>query len=219
MSKKKSNFDLFKDEMQRLYQMAVSGSQEAREELILKNIKISLKEAYSLSRMYSDPRIEKEDISQVASLATVEAIDSMIKHGEQYNMLYLRKAVSSRVISHIRVLLFGKDTGSNISKEAMIKKMRFVNQKKIDTINPSEIATGECATEYLEVRCSVRAAINRLNDEDKQLSTMYLVNGMGYSEIARSLGLDVCKVRRHTIRALKRLKENLAMEGVVSSSG
>jgi RNA polymerase sigma-70 factor (ECF subfamily) len=67
-----------------------------------------------------------------------------------------------------------------------------------------------------ERRCAVRAALDRLNDDDRRLLVMTYVHARDSEDIGRELGLSpgAVRVRRH--RALKRLSVHL---GVTVRSG
>ncbi len=88
-----------------------------------------------------------------------------------------------------------------------------LSAERVEGSLPGREETGACEAEQTVSRLAVRAALNGLQEEEKELLLLRYVNEVPLQTIAKILGISRFATYRRIVNASGKLKENLRREG------
>lgn len=157
---------LIKDELDKLIKEACSGSKEARDKLIIHNIRLVLHE---VTNRFRNIDYDKKDLVSIGSIGLVKAVNTYditkevkfatyaVRCIDNEILMFLRKVKHDKNIDSIdKVLFYGKD-GSELKLEDILS-------------DDSDLVIDHENSETYKI---IRQLINQLPDRDKEIIMLH----------------------------------------------
>lgn len=202
---------LIKDELDKLIKEACSGSKEARDKLIIHNIRLVLHE---VTNRFRNIDYDKKDLVSIGSIGLVKAVNTYditkevkfatyaVRCIDNEILMFLRKVKHDKNIDSIdKVLFYGKD-GSELKLEDILS-------------DDSDLVIDHENSETYKI---IRQLINQLPDRDKEIIMLHFgfYNDRIYTqkEIADKIHISQSQVSRLIVEIVNKLGKQLESVGV-----
>lgn len=193
---------LSQEEESEYFQRAENGDEEAREKLILHNLRLV---SHIVRKYYSTSR-SQDDLISVGVIGLAKAVDSFkISNGARF-ATYAARCIQNEILMHFRAQ---KKLSAEVSLNETIDVDKDGNPLTyIDVISCEESLTGE-----VERKLSAEKALNYVNTilDERERQIIILRYGLGNNaaltqrEVAQKLGISRSYVSRIEKGALERL--------------
>lgn len=192
------------------FREARGGSEEARQRLILHNLRLV---SHIVRKYYATAR-NQEDLVSIGTIGLVKAVDSFrIDNGARF-ATYAAKCIQNEILMHFRA---GKKLNNEVSMNETIDVDRDGNPLTYTDV----IASEECLPEEVMRRVEGERALalveTRLEPRERQVITLRFGLGgrqpMTQREIAGKLGISRSYVSRIEKGAIDKLRAAFGLEG------
>lgn len=161
---------------------------------------------YSLALRSTGSEQDAADITQEVFLRAWKNLDSFRGDSSLSTWLY-------RVTSNLCV-----DFARKKAAEGMPTSIDDEQSPAADFVDPSRMGQPEAAAENSELREELHFALAQLSEEHRRVILLRDVAGMTYTDVARTLGLEVGTVKSRLARARASLRKILLERGNISLS-
>lgn len=186
----------FRDEDARLVSAVLSGDNEAFAELVRKYEKLVYNAAYQLLRSEDDAL----DVSQETFFKAYRSLNSF--RGDCRFSTWLYKICRNAALDFLRAEQRRRTVSLTDDDEDSREGM-------LDLPDPDALADPQNRLEQQEERLAVRAAIQQLSDEHREILVLRDMEGYSYEEIAEMLDLELGTVKSRINRARRAVKDFL----------
>ena len=188
---------------------ARAGSEEARQELILHNLRLV---SHIVRKYYATAR-SQEDLVSIGTIGLCKAVDSFkIDNGARF-ATYAAKCIQNEILMHFRAQ---KKLNSEVSMNETIDVDRDGNPLTYTDVISSEEDLPEEVMRSVEADRALALVRTRLDPRERQIITLrFGLNGMPpmtQREIALKLGISRSYVSRIEKAALDKLKEGFGIK-------
>ncbi len=181
------------DELE-LIRRAGQGEEDAFEQLVI----AYEKPVYNLCLRMCGDRDEAFDLSQDTFVKAWHAISMF--HGESKLQTWLMRIASNTCIDHLRK----KKRRNTITMTELDREDEPLERQIADyEADPARLA------EKAQDHVSVRAAMDRLPDQDRLILSMRAIEDMSYQEISEALNLQPGTVKSRISRAREKIRRSL----------
>lgn len=193
-------------EEQECFRLAAEGDEEARQKLILHNLRLV---AHIVRKYYTSAR-NPEDLVSIGTIGLVKAVDTFrVENGARF-ATYASKCIQNEILMHFRSQ---KKLSAEVSINETIDVDRDGNPLTyIDVISSDEDIAEEIDKKILTGKM-LRYLETRLSSRERQIIVMRYGLGntkpMAQREVASALGISRSYVSRIEKNALEILKEAL----------
>ena len=200
---------LSQKEEQECFRLAADGDEEARQKLILHNLRLV---AHIVRKYYTSAR-NPEDLVSIGTIGLVKAVDTFRTENGARFATYASKCIQNEILMHFRSQ---KKLSAEVSINETIDVDRDGNPLTyIDVISSDEDIAEEIDKKILTGKM-LRYLETRLTSRERQILVMrYGIGGgkpMAQREVASALGISRSYVSRIEKNALEILKEALKNE-------
>lgn len=179
----------------------LDGDVNAFEQIVLAH----QKNIYNLAlKMVGNPD-DAFDISQDAFLRAYNSLSSF--HGESKLSVWLYRLTSNLCIDFLRKKKRRNEVSLTVSDDEDEEILQI----------PDERFSPEVEVERVEQKEAIRAGLEQLPDNDRQILVLRELNGLSYEEIAEVLQIELGTVKSKLFRARKKLCAFLIKSGNFSS--
>lgn len=202
---------LIKDELDKLIKEACSGSKEARDKLIIHNIRLVL---YEVANRFKNVGYDKKDLISIGSIGLVKAVNTYDMTKEVKFSTYAVRCIDNEILMFLRKVKHDKNIDS-------IDKVFFYGEDgsefKLEDIlsDDSDLVTDH---ENSETHKIIRQLINQLPDKDKEIIMLRFgfYNDRVYTqkEIADKFHISQPHVYRLITKIVNKLGKQLESVGV-----
>jgi len=186
----------FRDDDARLVASALSGNADAFGELVEKYEKLVYNAAYQLVRSEEDAL----DVAQETFLKAFRSLNSF--RGDCRFSTWLYKICRNAALDYLRA----EQRRRTVS---LTEEDEDGSENVIDPPDPDLLSDPQRRLEQKEDRLAVRAAINRLSREHREILVLRDMEGYSYEEIAEMLDLELGTVKSRINRARRAVKDFL----------
>ncbi len=183
------------DDATLLRRYAAERSAEAFAELVRRHL--PLVHGAALRRLGGDSH-RAEDVAQQVFCAVARHAARLVRHPSLTAWLYT--ATRNEVVSMIRA-----------------ENRRRAREQLAQTMNPIA-QEPEAAADWSQLRPVLDAAMDRLEERDREAVLLRFFQGLPFAEVGRAIGLHEDAARKRVERALDRLREHLRPHGIHSSA-
>ena len=216
------NFDgkipepISKKELTNLFKLVKEGSMEAREKIILHNIRLVV---YEINKKFMDFNYDKDDLFSIGILGLIKAVDSYdMTKGYEFST-YAIKCIDNEILMLMRD---SKKRINIISLENIVSR----NNDDEDGIKIQDQLTDdynlEEENEKFEVYKIIRELVHKLQGEDREVIMLYFgfYNNRHYKqhEIATKLNISQAKVSRIIKKTINSLINTLIEQDVIETT-
>mgnify|MGYP004515798973 FL=1 len=202
---------LIKDELDKLIKEACSGSKEARDKLIIHNIRLVL---YEVANRFKNVGYDKKDLISIGSIGLVKAVNTYDMTKEVKFSTYAVRCIDNEILMFLRKVKHDKNIDS-------IDKVFFYGEDgsefKLEDIlsDDSDLVTDHENSETYKI---IRQLINQLPDKDKEIIMLRFgfYNDRVYTqkEIADKFHISQPHVYRLITKIVNKLGKQLESVGV-----
>ncbi len=202
---------LIKDELDKLIKEACSGSKEARDKLIIHNIRLVL---YEVANRFKNVGYDKKDLISIGSIGLVKAVNTYDMTKEVKFATYAVRCIDNEILMFLRKVKHDKNIDS-------IDKVFFYGEDgsefKLEDIlsDDSDLVTDHENSETYKI---IRQLINQLPDKDKEIIMLRFgfYNDRIYTqkEIADKFHISQPHVYRLITKIVNKLGKQLEYVGV-----
>lgn len=186
---------------------ARGGSEQARQKLILHNLRL----VSHIVRKYYSASPDSEDLVSIGTIGLVKAVDSFkVESGTRF-ATYAARCIQNEILMHFRAQK--KRTGE-ISINETIDVDRDGNPLTYMDIVATNEDLGEEFDRKKQIECALRLVKNALDDRERQIITMrYGLFGLRESytqkQIAEKLNISRSYVSRLEKSALEKIRQGM----------
>ena len=190
------------------FRQARAGSEDARQELILHNLRL----VSHIVRKYYSTAKNQEDLISIGTIGLVKAVDSFkIDNGTRF-ATYAAKCVQNEILMHFRAQ---KKLGAEVSMNETIDVDRDGNPLTYTDVISSEENLAEDVMRRVEAERAMALVQTRLDERERQVITLRFGLGgapmLTQREIALRLGISRSYVSRIEKAAIDKLREGFGM--------
>lgn len=200
---------LITDELITLFSQTKNGSKEARDKLIIHNIRLVL---YEVKHKFKNVNYDKKDLVSIGNLGLVKAIETYDISKEIKFTTYAVTCIDNEILMFLRKL---KKDDNVYSLNKVFHNKDGDEFKLEDYISDDRDFTEEI--EIAENYKIIREIVKVLPDRDREIILLYFgfYNNRIYtqSEIADKMGLSY--VSRLIIKIINRISETLESKGII----
>ena len=193
---------------EKYFQKAREGSEDARQELILHNLRL----VSHIVRKYYSTAKNQEDLISIGTIGLVKAVDSYkIDNGTKF-ATYAAKCIQNEILMHFRAQ---KKLSAEVSMNETIDVDRDGNPLTYTDVISSEENLAEDVMRRVEGERALALVKTRLDERERQV--IILRFGLGGApvltqrEIADQLGISRSYVSRIEKAAIDKLREGFGM--------
>lgn len=198
------------DEEAAAFREARAGSRDARQKLILHNLRL----VSHIVRKYYASAPNQEDLVSIGTIGLVKAVDSFkLDNGARF-ATYAAKCVQNEILMHFRAQ---KKHNSDVSLSETIDVDRDGNPLTYTDVISSEEDLPDEVMRDVEAERALSLVRTRLDTRERQVITLRFGLGgapvLTQREIAKKLGISRSYVSRIEKAALDKLKEGFGLNG------
>ena len=216
------NFDgkipepISKKELTNLFKLVKEGSAEAREKIILHNIRLVV---YEINKKFMDFNYDKDDLFSIGIIGLIKAVDSYdMTKGYEFST-YAIRCIDNEILM---VMRNSKKIINIISLENIVSR----NNDDEDGIKIQDQLTDdynlEEENEKTEIYKIIREVVNNLQNEDKEIIMLYFgfYNDHPYTqkEIANKLNISQSYVSRIIKKGLIYIERLLVKKDIIEKN-
>lgn len=180
------------------------GNLEARDKLIIHNLKLVF---YVVYKTYSTSSIDSEELISIGIIGLIKAVDTFdINKGFQF-ISYAKKCINNEILLFMRK---EKKKGKTVSLDEYIF---FEDFKVSDMIYSEE----DLASDYEEKETleEIRNLISSLSEENKLIYDLYYNKGLSQKDIATMLNISQSGISLRMKRLLRYLENEMYRREIV----
>ena len=201
-----------KDETYKLFQLAATGSEEARDKLITHNIRLVL---YEVSNKFLNVDYDKKDLVSIGNIGLLKAINTYDVSKEFEFATYAARCIDNEILMFLRKLKKHQNTDS-------IDRVVFRDKDGSELKLEDKLSDGSDLVEdheQNETHNIIRKLVKKLPDRDKEIVMLHFgfYNDRIYTqkEIADKFNISQSYVSRLITKIVKRLGKQLEDVGVI----
>lgn len=192
------------------FRKARTGSEDARQKLILHNLRL----VSHIVRKYYGTAKEQEDLVSIGTIGLVKAVDSFkIDNGTRF-ATYAAKCIQNEILMHFRSQ---KKLSAEVSMNDTIDVDRDGNPLTYTDVISSEENLAEDVMRHVEGERAFLLVRTRLDPRERQVITLrYGLDGfppLTQREIAMKLGISRSYVSRIEKAAIEKLRDGFGIQG------
>ena len=202
---------LSKEEEYRLFQEVNEGSKEARDELIIHNVRFV---SHRVMR-FSNGSYDMEDLISIGNIGLIKAIDTYDMSKEFQFLNYAARCIDNEILMFLRKTRKHKNI---VSLSSVFRSDKEGNELKFEDILSDEMNVVEDYMEHetYQIICQI---VKDLPDRDRKIIMLYFgfYHDETYSqrEIADMMSLSQSYVSRVIKRVVKKIGQQLRKKGVI----
>ena len=196
-------------EEEEAFRSARAGSEEARQQLILHNLRL----VSHIVRKYYATAKNQEDLVSIGTIGLVKAVDSFkVDNGTRF-ATYAAKCIQNEILMHFRSQ---KKLSAEVSMNDTIDVDRDGNPLTYTDVIAGEENLAEDVMRRVEAERALKLVRTRLEPRERQVITLRFgldgVTPMTQREIAVKLGISRSYVSRIEKAAIDKLKEGFGIK-------
>ena len=197
---------LSRDELERNFKLMKGNNMEAREKIILHNIKLVF---YRYYKRFSNTNMNMEDIVAYGMIGLIKAVDTFRLDKECTFTTYASKCIDNEILMYIR-----RESYRYVYLDDTVGEDDLTLNDLI--IDPS-VDIEEDYMNMEEIK-DIDSVINLLNSKDKYLFNLYFRDGYSQIEISNLLGVSQPYISRRIKLLVDKLEELLYQKGIIVKS-
>lgn len=203
---------LSKQEISELFEKIKNGDQQAREKIVLHNIRLVLKQ---VARKYNSVECDKRDLVSLGNIGLIKAVNTFDISKKFEFSTYAMRCIDNEI------LMFLRKSKNNLTVESLNRQITEENEQNGITIENVISDATNIEEEYIqrEIFKIINEEINSLPNFNKEIIIMYFgfYDNKRYTqmEIAQKFNLSQASLSRIISKTINYLKYRLQQRGAI----